>query len=105
VTIAEADGNLDVAISGTTADGSAIVSHYTVPAEGGEGKIIESPYEAVSGKRIGPNEREVSYSKGGNVVLTTHSKVSANGKPLTVYVKGTDAQGKPVDATVVYDKQ
>ena len=46
-----------------------MMSHYTVPVQGGEGKIIQSPYEAVSGKRIGPNEREVLYSKGGKVVL------------------------------------
>jgi hypothetical protein len=103
-TIAEAGSDLEVTISGTAADGSAIMSHYTVPAEGGEGKIIQSPYEAVSGKRMGPNEREVRYSKDGKVVLTTHSKVSADGKTLTVNVKGTDTQGKTVEAVVVYDK-
>jgi hypothetical protein len=48
---------------------------------------------------------EVRYSKGGKVVLTTHSKISANGKTLTVNLKGTDVQGKPVVGVVVYDKQ
>jgi hypothetical protein len=105
LTIAEAGSDLDVTLSGTAADGSAITSHYTVPAQGGEGKIIQSLYEAVSGKRMGPNQREVTYSKGGKVVLTAHSRVSADGKTITVNVKGTDAQGKPVDAVVVYDKQ
>ncbi|HLM98516.1 MAG TPA: hypothetical protein VK335_04505 [Bryobacteraceae bacterium] len=104
-TIAEAGSDLDVTISGTAADGSAIMSDYTVPAQGGEGKIIQSPYEAVFSKRMGANEREVRYSKGGKVVLTTHSKTSADGKTLTVNVKGTDLQGKPVAAVAVYDKQ
>ena len=104
-TIAEAGRDLDVTISGTAADGTATMSHYTVPAQGGEGKIIQSPYEAVSGKRIGENEREVRYSKGGKVILTTHNTVSADGKTLTVNVNGTNAQGQPVDAVVVYDKQ
>jgi hypothetical protein len=104
-TIAEAGSDLEVTISGTAADGTATMSHYTVPAQGGEGKIIDSPYEAVSGKRIGPNEREVRYSKGGKVILTTHNTVSADGKTVTVNVKGTSAQGQPVDAVVVYDKQ
>jgi hypothetical protein len=104
-TIAEAGSDLEVTISGTAADGTATMSHYTVPAEGGEGKIIQSPYEAVSGKRIGPNEREVRYSKGGKVILTTHNTVSADGKTVIVNVKGTSAQGQPVDAVVVYDKQ
>ena len=77
LTIAEAGSDLDVTLSGTAADGAAIMSHYTVPAEGGEGKIIQSPYEAVSGKRMGPNEREITLSKGGKDVLTAHSRVSA----------------------------
>lgn len=42
--IAEAGSDLDVTISGTVADGSAIMSHYMVPAQGGEGMIIRSPY-------------------------------------------------------------
>ena len=105
LTIAASGSDLDVRINGTASDGSAIASHYTVPAEGGEGKIIEAPYETVSGKRIGPKEREITYSKGGKAVLTAHSRVSADGKTVTANVKGTDAQGKPVDAVVVYDKQ
>ena len=105
LTIAEAGSDLDVTLSGTAADDTAITSHYTVPAKGGEGKIIKSRYEAVSGKRMGPSQREITYSKGGKVVLTAHSRVSADGKTITVNVKGTDAQGKPVDAVAVYDKQ
>jgi len=49
VTITEAGTDLDVTLSGTAADGSAIMSHYTVPAQGGDGKIVQSTYEAVSG--------------------------------------------------------
>jgi hypothetical protein len=105
LTIAEAGSDLDVTLSGTAADDSAISSHYTVPAKGGEGKIIQSQYEAVSGKRMGPNQREIIYSKGGKAVLTAHSRVSTDGKTVTVNVKGTDAQGKPIDAVAVYDKQ
>ena len=105
LTIAEAGSDLDVTLNGTAADGSAIMSHYTVPAQGGEGKIIESRYEAVSGKRMGPNQREITYSKGGKAVLTAHSRVSADGKTITVNIKGADMQGKPVDAVAVYDKE
>jgi len=38
-------------------------------------------------------------------MLTAHSRVSADGKTLTVNVKGTDVQGKPVAGVAVYDKQ
>ena len=47
----------------------------------------------------------MAYSKGGKVILTTHNTVSADGKTVTVNVKGTSAQGQPVDAVVVYDKR
>ncbi len=105
VTIAEAGSDLDVTVSGAAADGSPIMSHFTVPAQGGEGKIIQSPYEAVSSKRMGPNELDTTYSKGGKVALTVHSRISADGKTRTINMKGTDMQGKPVDAVAVYDKQ
>ncbi len=105
VTIAEAGSDLDVTIKGTAADGTPISSHYTVPAAGGEGKVIESPFDAISGKRMGPNQREISYSKGGKVVLTVRTRVSGDGKTMTATVKGTDPQGKPVDGVVVYEKQ
>jgi hypothetical protein len=105
VMIAESGSDLEVTVSGTAADGSAIMSHYTVPAQGGEGKIIQSPYEAVSGKRMGSNQLDITYSKGGKVALTVHSRISADGKTRTINMKGTDTQGKPVDAVVVYDKQ
>jgi hypothetical protein len=45
------------------------------------------------------------YSKGGKVVFTIRTRISADGKTMTGTVKGTDAQGKPVEGTAVYDKQ
>ncbi len=105
VTITEEGSNLDVTIKGISAEGTPISSHYTVPAAGGDGKIIESPYDAIFGKRMGPNRREISYSKGGKVVLTVRTRVSGDGKTLTATAKGTDLAGKPVDGRSVLEKQ
>jgi hypothetical protein len=105
LTISEAGSDLDVTIKGTSTEGTPISTHYTVPALGGKGKIIESPYREVTAKRKGANQREVIYSKGGKVGLTAYSKVAADGKTLTITVKGTDTLGKPVDGIAVYDKQ
>jgi len=104
LTITESGGDLDITVKGTAADGRSITTHFTIPANGGNGKIIESPYEAVSGKRISNSERETMYSKGGHVVYTTHAKIS-NGKTLTVHSKGTNPAGQMVDGDVTYDKQ
>jgi hypothetical protein len=106
VTISESGGDLDIVVKGTAADGSPVSSHYTVPAAGGTGKIIESTvYDGISNKRIGPNERETSYMKGGKVVYTVHSNVSSDGKTLTTHVKGLNAKGQMVEGTNVQVKQ
>lgn len=62
-------------------------------------------YDGISGKRIAPNEREMSYMRGGKTVYTAHSKVSADGNSLAVSSKGVNPLGQNVDATVAYDKQ
>lgn len=106
VTITESGGDLTIKVAGTAADGKKISISYTVPSAGGTGKILESSsYDGISGKRLGPNEREISYMKGGKAVYTTRSKVSADGNVLSVSVKGVNAVGQTVDAEVAYDKQ
>jgi hypothetical protein len=105
VKISEAGSNLDVAVQGTSADGKPIATHYTIPSGGGTGKIIESYYEAVSGKVISANVRESSFSKGGKVVYTTQAELSKDGKALLVHTKGTGPTGQMLDGTVAYEKQ
>jgi hypothetical protein len=105
VTITEAGEDLDVKIEGMAADGTPMATHYTVPTAGGEGKVIESPYEAVSAKRLGTHRREIAYRKGGKVAFTVRSRVSADGKTLTANMKGTNPAGQLVDGTIVFEKQ
>ena len=106
VTITEAGSDLNVKVAGTAADGSKISVNYTVPSSGGTGKMVEpSSYDGISATRMGPNEREMSYMKGGKVVYTAHSKLSTGGNSLLVSSKGLNPLGQTVDANVVYDKQ
>jgi hypothetical protein len=105
VTFSEEGSDLHVMVKGTSSDGQAISSHFTVPTAGGTGKIIESTYEAVSGKSVNANERDTSFSKGGKVVYTAKAKRSADGKTMTVAVKGTNPSGQAVDGTNFYEKQ
>jgi len=106
LTIAETGSDLNVKVMGTAADGAKISYGYTIPATGGTGKLIgPAPYDGVTGKRMGPNEREMSYMKGGKIVYTAHSKVATDGKSVTVNAKGVNSLGQTIDATVVYDKQ
>ena len=105
VTITEAGSNLNVKVDGTAADRSKTSFSYSVPAAGGTGKMTSSAYDGVSAKRIGENEREMTYMKGGKSVYTAHSEISTDGNSLTVATKGLNPMGQAVEANVVYDKQ
>jgi hypothetical protein len=105
VTIGESGGDLMVKVSGTAADGSPIALSYSVPSAGGPGKIDSKAYDGIVAKRMGPNERGMSYLKGGKEIYSTHSKLSADGKSLTVTSKGLNPIGKNVEGTIIYEKQ
>jgi len=106
VTIAEVGSDYNVKVVGLAADGSNFSLSYSVPTAGGTGKFLEgAPYDGITGKRRQAAEREMSYTKGGKVVYTTHSKLSADGNTLSVHSKGLNPLGKDVDATITYDKQ
>jgi hypothetical protein len=105
VTITEAGSDMTVKVAGTAADGGKISVAYTIPSAGGPGKIIgASSYDGISGKVIGPGDREMSYMKNGKAIYTTHAKIAANGNSLTVSAKGVNPLGQTIDATTVYDK-
>jgi hypothetical protein len=107
VTITEKGGDLEVMVKGVTADGTPISNQYTAPLAGGAGKVIQSTtYDGVSTKpSSNPGQRQITYTKGGKPIMTVNSSVSADGKTMTVRVKGTDPTGKPVAGTALYEKQ
>jgi hypothetical protein len=95
-----------VTINGTATNGSPISFKYEVPDKGGTGKVLAGgPYDAVSGKRIDDNTREVTYMKGGREVLQLRTAVSKNGNTMRLTVQGTDAQGRPFSGEAVFEKQ
>ncbi len=56
-------------------------------------------------RKIDGRSYEVVSKKGGKVTLTSQVIISADGKTRTVTQTGTDAQGRAVKNTLVYDKQ
>jgi hypothetical protein len=105
VTIQEEVDNLDVAVTGTAADGSSFSARFLIPIAGGKGVVKESAaYDEVSSKRIDERTRENTYSKAGKEVMTLRISVSRNGKTLTSRLKGADMRGNPVEGTLTFDK-
>ena len=105
VTMTEEDGNLRVRVNAVTAEGKKTVVDYTVPLEGGTGKMNPSPaYDGITGTHIGPNEREISRLKDGKPVFTARSTVAPDGKTMIGHSKGISPLGQPVENTLFYEK-
>jgi hypothetical protein len=82
------------------------VSEYTASYDGKPSPIKGSETaDTVSLKRIDSHTSERTDSKGGKVVQTLTRVVSKDGKTMTVTIKGTNAQGQPMNNVVVFERQ
>jgi hypothetical protein len=105
-----ADGDsVTYKFDGVAADGSAVNFGFTVKYDGKDVEITGSgtPYGAdhIAIKQVNSHMSTATLKKGDKIVGTTTATVSHDGKTATLNSKGTDASGKPVKSTAVYDKQ
>ena len=88
------------------ADGKRNTSTYTANFDGKDyplsGSLIGA--DKVSLKRIDARTTERTDKKDGKAVMTLKRVVSQYGKTMTVTTKGTNAEGKPVNNVVVFEK-
>ena len=100
-----AGAGVKVTSDGVPADGQATHTEYTANYDGKDYPITGSAIaDTVSLKRIDANTVERTDKKGGKVVQTLTRKVSSDGKMMTTTVKGTNAQGQPVNNELVFGK-
>ena len=100
-----ADGTtLDQRLVG--ADGKEMSMHVALKYDGKDHPITGNPdADSGAGKVIDSRTTDFELKKGGKMVGSVHRVVSADGKTLTVNNKGTHADGKAYDDTLVFDKQ
>jgi hypothetical protein len=88
------------------ADGKEMSLHVTLKYDGKPHPITGSPdADSGTGKAINAHTSDFTLTKAGKEVGSVHRVVSADGKTLTVNNKGTHADGKTYDDTLVFDKQ
>ena len=106
-TYTQSGDSVTVHIDIVNSDGSTQTYGYTGKADGKDypwtGQVPGGA-ETVSIKRVG-DTFIAQGKKGGKVLFTTKTTFSADGKVMTLTTKGTGADGKPIDAVRVYDKQ
>ncbi len=106
VRAATPDGGVKVTRTGQLMDGTPINLSYTCKYDGKECPVTGGAFDTISIKRI--DDYTVSYvakKTGGKYHMTGRTVISKDGKTRTQTASGTDAEGKPVSSTTVFDKQ
>jgi hypothetical protein len=99
---------MKVDVDRVNGDGSTQQFEYTSNLDNKTYPITgDGPYgaDSIAANLAAPNTIQSTLTKGGKVVATATSVVSADGKVLTITTKGTDAKGKHFTNVSVYDKQ
>jgi hypothetical protein len=106
VVYATADDSVKVTVDGVDADGKPAHNEWTGKFDGKDYPVIGDPTSDTRAyKRVNDHTLEVTNKKGDKVTTTARIVVSADGKSRTVTSHGTDAKGKKITSTAVYDKQ
>ena len=105
----EVDDQIELTLSGTSISGEPISGKGRWPRDGG---IVRSDQEFTSYEGIlivetliAPGDWYATYLKDGKQVVAIHKIISEDGRTMSHISKQADAQGKPYEQTVVYDRQ
>lgn len=93
-------------VDGVDGKGNPTHSEWTGKFDGKDYPVTGDPTsDTRSLKKIDDHTLELTSKKGGKVTLTGKVVVAPDGKSRTLTISGTDAAGKEIHATSVYDKQ
>lgn len=100
-----ADGVETLTARGISAEGKAMLVQYKARYDGKDYPITGSlGGDRISLKRIDAYTTESTQKRDGKAAIVTTRVVSKDGKVLTVYSKGTTAEGETLDTIMVFDK-
>jgi len=101
-----AGDSVKVTVDGVGADGKPSHNEWTGKFDGKDYPVTgDSSADTRSYKRVDAHTLKLTNKKGDKVTMNGTATVSADGKTRTVTISGTDADGKKVSVTAVYDKQ
>jgi len=98
--------NIEIAIKGIRADGSPLSYKILFPRQGGQVRYPQPVEEGRSEVEtlIARGNWMVTWMQNGKQVLLRKKTVSKDGRTMRQILTGV-ADGKPLEAVVVYDKQ
>ncbi len=100
------DGGVKVTSTGEQADGTPVNASYTAKYDGTEAPVTGAPWDTIAIKQVNANTFTATTKKtDGKYSATSRTVISKAGKTMTTTVKGTNAEGKAFNNTMVYEKQ
>jgi len=106
VVYAAAGDSVKITVDGVDADGKPAHNEWTGKFDGKDYAVTGDPASDMRAyRRVNGHTLALTVKKGGKVTVTGRIVVSADGKSRTVTNRGTDAKGKKISSTAVYDKE
>src|SRR5258708_39530184 len=106
VTYSAAGDSIKVVVDGVDASGKPTHNEWTGKFDGKDYPLVgDATADTRCYKKIDSNTLELTNKKAGKVIMTGTITFSADGKSRTVVINGTDASGKAISSTAVYNKQ
>lgn len=106
VTYSAAGAGLKVVVESVAADGGKTRWEFTANYDGKDYPVTGNPdADAVTLKRINATTVETANKKGGKPTVVNTRVLSADGKTLTITVKGTNAKGQAVANVQVFERK
>jgi len=106
VVYAAAGDGVKVTVDGTDKDGKPTHNEWTGKFDGKDYAVTGDPSSDMrSYTKVDDHTLSIAVKKGGKVMMSGRIVVSPDGKTRTITISGTDADGKAVSSTGVYDKQ
>jgi hypothetical protein len=101
-----AGDSVKVTVDGTDNAGKAAHNEWTGKFDGKDYAVTGDPTgDTRAYTTVNDHTLAMTVKKGGAVTITGRIVVSADDKTRTVSTSGTDAKGKTLSSTAVYDKQ
>ena len=106
VVYAAVGDEVQVTVDGVDGAGKPMHNEWKGKFDGKDYAVTgDSSTDTRSYKKSGDRKLELINKKDGKATASGSIVVSADGKTRTLFVSGTDAEGKKVSSTAVYDKQ
>jgi hypothetical protein len=101
-----AGDSVKVSVDGVSGDGKPFHSEWTGKFDGKDYPLTGDPTaDTRAYKTVDAHTTDIVNKKDGKIAATGRIVISADGKSRTLTVSATDASGKKVKYTGVYDKQ